>query len=316
MKTITQFVQQGISSPSELQEALQTAMRLEFSTLPPYLCAEWSIGDSDPDNVGEMIHEIVLQEMFHFALAGNMLAAIGGTFKIADPQFLASYPTNILPGDIHQDLPVDLRPLSKAQLQVFMQIETPEFPPVPVAAVRAPGSATIGEFYTALRKAFENLNPSIDQNAHFVARGAEVFQIKSVTDAQNAIERIKSEGEGTSGEPDQPANPNQLAHFYVFKEIFIGNILIFDPKSAKLIPVPGKSIRLPSVFPFGPSTATPNPSIAFNRLLSQLLTDLEACWTQGASLPAAISDMTKLGEEGRRLINGGIRPEFGWVVSA
>ena len=123
MKTITQFVQQGINNRSELQEALQTAMRLEFSTLPPYLCAEWSISGNDLDGVAVMIHEIVLQEMFHFALAGNMLSAIGGTFKVADPQFLPSYPTHTLPGDIHQDLTVDLRPLSKEQLQVFMQIE-------------------------------------------------------------------------------------------------------------------------------------------------------------------------------------------------
>ena len=93
-------------------------------------------------------------------------------------------------------------------------------------------------------------------------------------------------------------------------------MLTFNPKSGKLVPVPGKSIRLPSVFPFAPSTATPNPSIAFNRLLSQLLTDLEACWTQGASLATAISDMTKLGKEGRRLINEGIRPDFAWLAIA
>jgi hypothetical protein len=39
-----------------------------------------------------LIHDIVLQEMFHFALAGNMLSAIGGTPKIANPQFLPSGP--------------------------------------------------------------------------------------------------------------------------------------------------------------------------------------------------------------------------------
>jgi hypothetical protein len=316
MKTITQFVQQGINDCSELQDALQTAMRLEFSTLPPYLCAEWSISGNDQDGVAGMIHDIVLQEMFHFALAGNMLSAIRGKLKIAHPQFLPSYPTNTLPGEIHQNLTVDLRPLSKEQLQVFMQIETPEFPPVQVAAVRAPGPATIGEFYTTLWKAFENVNPSIDPNALFVTRGAEVFQIKSIKDAQNAIERIKGEGEGAPGEPDQPVNPDRLAHFYVFKEIFIGNILSFDPKNGKLVPVPGKSIRLPSVFPFEPSAATPNSSITFNRLLSQLLTDLEACWTKGASLGKAISDMTELGEEGRSLINQGIRPDFAWVARA
>src|ERR1700758_1126637 len=104
MKTITEFVRSGINDPSELKDALQTAMRLEFSTLPPYLCAEWSIGGNDVDHVGRMIHKIILQEMFHFALAGNMLSAIGGTPRIANSQFLPPYPTHTLPGDIHQDL--------------------------------------------------------------------------------------------------------------------------------------------------------------------------------------------------------------------
>jgi hypothetical protein len=75
MKTIAQFVQDGISTPSDLQDALQTAMQLEFATIPPYLCAQWSI-NSDPSGVGAMIQNIVIQEMSHFALAGNMLTAI------------------------------------------------------------------------------------------------------------------------------------------------------------------------------------------------------------------------------------------------
>src|SRR6478672_4667478 len=65
MKTIAQFVRDGIHTLSDLQDALQTAMRLEFSTIPPYLCAEWSI-DSDPDGgVTDRISTIAQQEMFH-----------------------------------------------------------------------------------------------------------------------------------------------------------------------------------------------------------------------------------------------------------
>ena len=311
MKTITEFVRSGINDPSELKEALQTAMRLEFSTLPPYLCAEWSIIDGqDPNGVADKIHGIVLQEMFHFALAGNILSAIGGAFKLTSPDFLPNYPTDTLPGDIHQDLIVDLKPLSKDQLQVFMQIETPEFPPVEIEALAAPGPATIGEFYTTLSDAIQTLNPPIDQNAHFVKKGKEVFQIASIQDARDAIERIKSEGEGAPGQPDQPANPAQLAHFYIFKEIFVGNELAFDPNTGKLVPVAGKTIQLPGVSDFKPSNANPNPSIAFNRLLAQLLSDLEACWTQGANLGQAIGDMDSLADEGRNLISRHIRPEF------
>jgi ferritin-like protein len=116
-----------------LKGALQLAMQLEFATLPPYLCAEWSAdANNDPDQVGNMIGGIALQEMFHFALAGNMLAAIGGSPSVATADFIPKYPTNELPGGIPQKLPVDLKPLSNDQLEVFLQIEFPEFPQWPL----------------------------------------------------------------------------------------------------------------------------------------------------------------------------------------
>ena len=37
MKTIAQFVEDRITTLSDLKDALQTAMQLEFSTIPPYL---------------------------------------------------------------------------------------------------------------------------------------------------------------------------------------------------------------------------------------------------------------------------------------
>src|SRR6266702_7216455 len=157
MKTIAQFVSDGISTLSDLQAALQTAMQLEFATIPPYLCAQWSI-NSDPSGVGSLIEDVVVQEMFHFALAGNMLSAINGTADIANVSFVPTYPTNVLPGKIPQKLAVDLLPLSTQQLQVFMQIELPEFPPVALTALRdAP--ATIGAFYDTIAAGFTAINP-------------------------------------------------------------------------------------------------------------------------------------------------------------
>ena len=97
MKTIAQFVQTGITTLADLQAALQLAMQLEFATIPPYLCAQWSIdSNQDPSGVENMIENIVVQEMFHFALAGNMLSAIGGAPNIASSSFIPGYPTNVL----------------------------------------------------------------------------------------------------------------------------------------------------------------------------------------------------------------------------
>jgi hypothetical protein len=314
MKTIAQFVQDGISTPSDLQDALQTAMQLEFATIPPYLCAQWSI-NSDPSGVGAMIQNIVIQEMFHFALAGNMLTAIKGKPKITNAGFVPSYPTNVLPGGIPQKLAVDLQPLSLDQLQVFMQIENPEFPPLAVTA--GPPPATIGAFYDTISNGFTAVNPTIDPNANFVDFSAfsstpPTGQIKTIADAQNAITTIKTEGEGTQGSPDEPpGDSSTFAHYYAFKQIFIGKTLVQTNGKWGFT---GSPIQLPTVFSFSQSGARPDPSAAFNQTLSQLLQKLEACWTTGTSFFDTLDTMSTLQSQGTQLIQQKIRPEFLWAA--
>jgi hypothetical protein len=304
MKTIAQYVRRGITGLADLKAALQTAMQLEFATIPPYLCAEWSI-NNDPDGVGDMIQAIAVQEMFHFALAGNMLTAIGGAPNIANAHFIPCYPTIVLPGGIPQALAVDLQPLSREQLQVFMQIELPEFPPI--ALVREPAPATIGAFYDTVAAGFTAVNPAINPNAHFVHLG-EVVPITSIADAQAAIARIKGEGEGTQSSPDQPPpDATKPAHYYVFKEIFTQKKLI---KNGGTWSFTGAPIQFPTVFNFSQSTASPDPSIGFNKALSQLLIGLQTCWTSGT--PPNIDAMFNLQKLGQELIGQGIRPEFLW----
>jgi len=307
MKNIAQFVKDGIQSPQELQDALQTAMQLEFSTIPPYLCAQWSI-NADPGGVADMIQNIVVQEMYHFALAGNMLTAIGGLPSIANAAFIPSYPTNVLPGGIPQKLTVDLKPLTPDQAQVFMQIEYPEFPPVALVA----GPATIGAFYDAIADGFTTVKPVINPNAHSVNSG-EAVPIKSVADALAAISLIKGEGEGTQGSPDQPPQGEKtFAHYYVFKEIFTQKTLVQD--AAGKWSFTGAAIQFPTWFDFQQSTATPSPSLAFNQAVSQLLIGLQACWTNGAK--PSITAMFNIQSLGVDLIKRGIRPEFVWTPAA
>jgi Ferritin-like len=307
MKTIAQFIKDRITSLPDLQDALQTAMQLEFSTIPPYLCAQWSI-NNDPNGVADMIGDIVVQEMYHFALAGNMLTAIGSVPSIANAAFIPSYPTNVLPGGIPQKLAVDLKPLTPEQAQVFMQIEYPEFPPVALAV----GPATIGAFYHTIAEGFTTVNPAINPNA-FAVNSGEAKPIKSVADALAAISLIKGEGEGTAGSPDQPPAGNKtFAHYYVFKEIFTGKTLVQD--TAGHWSFTGTAIQFPTWFNFQQSTATPSPSLAFNQALSQLLIGLQACWTSGVR--PNIGAMFNLRTLGVGLIKQGIRPEFLWAPPA
>jgi len=304
MKTIAQFVRDGIQTLSKLEDALRTAMQLEFSTIPPYLCAQWSIA-TDPSGVADMISTIAVQEMYHFALAGNILTAIGGTPNVAHPDFVTSYPTHVLPGGIVQALPVDLKPLSKDQLEVFMQIEFPEFRPVALLAGAAP--ATVGTFYTTISDAITKLNPVVNQDAHFLNLG-EAVQVKTVADAKAEIIRVKSEGEGTKGSPDQPpGDALEFAHYYIFKEIFTGSKL---NRNGNEWSFSGDQITFPEVKSFESSNMNPSPSIEFNRALTQLLIDLQACWTDGES--PNIGAMFNLQTLGVGLIEQGLRPEFKW----
>lgn len=134
MRTVAQILSGGINSVQDLQESLRMAARLEFSTIPPYLCAEWSIkAETDPNQVAKMLHGIVLQEMLHMGLVLNMLTAIGGQPKIAEADFIPDYPTDGLPGNVHPHLKVDLLPLGTAALDAFMQIEFPEKGPIAFA---------------------------------------------------------------------------------------------------------------------------------------------------------------------------------------
>ncbi|MER8867960.1 ferritin-like protein [Mesorhizobium sp. M0751] len=308
MKNIEQYVRTGISTLEELQAALKVAMQLEFSTIPPYLCAEWSI-KTDHDGVRGMIHDIVIQEMYHFALAGNMLTAIGGAVDVANAMFIPSYPTDELPGGIPQVLPVDLHPLSMDQLAVFMQIEYPEFPPV--ALGKSTGPATIGEFYDAIASGFSSLNPTFDPNAFFVDV-PDASPIRSAADAQLAIARIKGEGEGTPGSPDQPPDDAMLlAHYYVFKQIFLGKGLIRD--SSGKWTFSGPNIMLPESYNFSQSKADAAMSAAFNQALTELLIGLQECWTAGTE--PDVGAMGQLGRLGRTLIKAGIRPDFLWDSS-
>ena len=201
----------------------------------------------------------------------------------------------------------------KASSRCSCRSRSLSLPPVEIAAQLAVAPATIGEFYTALSNAFHDLSPVIDQNAHAIELPPNVFRINSVDDARGAIDKIKGEGEGAPGNPDQPANPDQLAHYYVFKEISVGNELRFDPTTQKLVPVAGKQLRFPGIFRSRRPRQYRAPSTTFNALLKQLLTDLEACWTTGADFAdAALLDMANLKAEGAKLISRGIRPEFVW----
>ncbi|KSV76020.1 hypothetical protein N185_16360 [Sinorhizobium sp. GW3] len=305
MKTLHEFTRNGIDTVGDLRDALRLAMQLEFATIPPYLSAKWSI-KSDPDRVEGVLHHIVSQEMNHLALAGNVLTAIGGKPRIARKGFLPKYPLNELPGGVQQKLPIALKPLSFDQLAVFMQIEYPEFPPL-AAVPSALGPATIGEFYDAIIIAFERIRPKILKNANHVPVIL-AAPILTVDDATSALVRIKTEGEGLQDSPNQPTSEGSaLAHYYLFKEIYRQRKLVETPDGWAFS---GAQTTFPEVYEFTKKKKHALLRLRFRKAVTQLLIELEECWSDGRALNVAT--MFKIDGLGRELVRLGVCPEFKW----
>jgi hypothetical protein len=301
--SLRSFTDAGIGSLGALHAALKLAMQLEFATIPPYLCAQWSIRN-DPDRVEQTLHSIVGQEMQHLALAGNLLTAVGGRPQLATAGFIPAYPVRNLPGNVLLSRDLDLRPCDRAQVELFMEIEEPEFPPEGLVAGRPP---TIGSFYDTIIQAFETLRPAIDPTALCIEVPLHPL-IRTVDDALAVMEIIKQEGEGLRGLPEQPLSEREAyAHYYQFKEVACGRRLI---RVNGQWAFEGEAVRLPEVYSFTADTSG-RAALPFRRILRDLLGELEACWIVGR--PFDVAAMFRLELEGRALVRAGIRPEFTWI---
>ena len=89
------LIWQAPKTLNDLHQLVQTAINLEFATLPPYLYAKFSIPEDENVAAFQRLSAIVGQEMIHMCLACNIMNAIGGFPKILPP----SYP-GPLPGDV------------------------------------------------------------------------------------------------------------------------------------------------------------------------------------------------------------------------
>lgn len=225
------------SSGDELVALVQEAIRLEFSTIPPYLTAMLSLKPGQNREIWWTIHDVVVDEMLHMTIAANLLNALGGRPTIADPDFVPTYPSP-LPLGIGTDLIVGLERFSRDLVKrVFMEIEEPEHPlNFPVAAAfeaDLPTFATIGEFYRTLGAKLVELGDRIftgDPARQVVAprwfSSERLFAITDAATAARALDLIVTEGEGT---PTAPVDPDgDVAHYYRFAAIFHGKRLVRD----------------------------------------------------------------------------------------
>lgn len=228
---------QAMDTLDDLKQALQKAIVLELSTLPPYLYAAFTIRNGTNEAARLRIDSIIREEMVHMGLACNVLNAIGGAPVLADVFVVPTYP-GPLPYSIGttagDPFLVSLLPFSPGAMDQAMKIEEPEDPlHFPEAAeLSEPTYQTIGQFYDALDKALGQLpavawstTPRNQLTDHPFFAG-ELFPVAGCKAASRAIQRIMSEGEGNT---KSPLNFNgELAHYYRFQEIRRNQVLQKD----------------------------------------------------------------------------------------
>lgn len=294
-----------------LMNALQVAIQLELATLPPYLLARWTLKPPTAP-VGPSIREIRGEEMLHFALVGNLLVAIGGTPLLADETVVPKYP-GPLTGGVRPGLIVGLRKLTRQQAGVFMEIEYPQDGPIVTTAVAATYDS-IGEFYEAIWRAFNSLNPPLSTDRQLTHDGDAIAfeKIDTLAKVEAAIMLIKVQGEGSNLTPEEASG--DLAHYYRFGEIYHGKKFIQD--ATGMWGFTGADIPLPDTWdmadiPAGGYQQADVPQMdvwdmmtQFDQNYSEMLRNLQAAWTHGDPLllDAAITNMRRMNILGTQIV--------------
>jgi hypothetical protein len=220
-----------IRTLASLRAHLQTAIELEHSTIPPYLCALYSIKDGTNREAARVIRSVVMEEMLHMVLAANVLNAIGGAPAIGHPRFVPRYPT-YMPHSRDAFL-IGLEKFSRRSLRTFLKIELPVRPNAPPQADRYD---TIGQFYRAIEDGLKRLCAG---NKGFVRRptrqitpdayyggGGNVVVVTNLESALLALDKIVDQGEGIHHsilDGDVLVHGGAgYAHYFRFKEIAKG----------------------------------------------------------------------------------------------
>jgi hypothetical protein len=202
---------------------LQSAVKLEHSTIPLYLYALYSLDAAKNRDIVNIIQSVVVEEMLHMTLAANVLNALGGSPQIDTPHFIPSYP-GPLPGGVESDLIVHLAPFTADQLGTFLQIEQPEDPlQIRNDPPAQDDGTTIGQFYLAINNALAQLPPGSfctpprNQVGPDLMDGAVV--VTDLNTAQQALNIIIEQGEGSTTSPEESPSSSEPAHYYRFLQI-------------------------------------------------------------------------------------------------
>jgi hypothetical protein len=232
-----------IESREQLVYLLSQACELEHGLMCEYLFAQFSLKRSIEEAITEeqlgrilawegAIVGVVMQEMLHLALATNLLTAIGAPPHFSRPNF------PILSGWYPDGVQIALVPFGERALRHFIFLERPEGlelddaegfqaleharPLVHEGDLMAEPQPwqTVGHLYRGVEAGLRHLVERYGEHEVFIGprRGqarwqafgwSEITPIKSLEDAQQAIDHIVEQGEGARGDW-------RAAHFGIF----------------------------------------------------------------------------------------------------
>ncbi|MEV5721249.1 ferritin-like protein [Amycolatopsis mediterranei] len=227
----------AIDTIDDLRRHLQWAIELEHATIPPYMCALYSL---DPKRNPEAVHvigSVLTEEMLHLALAANLLNAVGGSPRLDAPELLPPYPHPLPHGD--RSVQVHLVPFGAEALELFLRIERP----ASADALPQPDEyRTIGQFYAAIEAGFRALCDELGEaevfcgaperqlgEGHFSGGGGTIIPVHDLKSALAALAEIVEQGEGAArtevwdGDRDvYHPDHDEVAHFYRIQELRAG----------------------------------------------------------------------------------------------
>ena len=223
-----------ITSLESMREHLQWAIELEHSTIPPYLCALYSIEPGRNLEAVEVISSVLVEEMLHLTLAANLLNAVGGRPRLDIPQMLPGYPRPLPHSD--RSFEISLFRFGPEAIEAFLKIEQPSRTSDPP---EDDNYETIGQFYQAIERGLRELSAILGEanvfcgdrarqvtDQHFYSGGGRIIAVDSLATALAALGEIVEQGEGAGhsqvwdGDKDvfHPER-DQVAHYYRFQEL-------------------------------------------------------------------------------------------------
>jgi hypothetical protein len=311
-----------------LEELLQAAVELELATIPPYLCALYSMRPEGNRQASLIVRSVVVEEMLHMVLAANVLNAIGGQPHVAGPAHAPRYPHELPDGVV-----LDLLPFGPEAVQAFLQVENPQYRggnlsgDHPLVAGRRPhlhqaraatagdGPKTIGAFYDEIIAELEQA-AATSENAlfcgdparqvspeYYYAGGGAPIVVTDLASARRALTEVVDQGEGN------PASmydvDGDLAHYYRFQQIaadrvYLGQDAPGDPTGPPL------GVDYTAVFPMAANPKSDEygdsdlreAARAANRTWSMVLRQVEsACNGHPAALMPAVHAMFRLRDQ-------------------